>query len=344
MRTLSRAFILALWLTSIAAPCLGQTQGLLMDTLKLRKAPSLKAIQTATLKVHSKVTVLDPQPTNGFYHVRASRNREGWIWAKSVKLIAGGPSSRALVRRPQTSELEPHKAALSAPAAAVCAPDLASCPVTGCASPSNSPHGIANQLKRTLPSGTTAVMLSFDDFSNLQRQADNAVGEDKQLTAADRARLKRLTVSNGQISEGDRVSLLGYLVAAPHLNTGESVNCNLKGEANNDYHIPFSNASNNSDFQGIVVEMIPQNRPAAWNLANLTQVETDQQLVMVTGGLFYDNLHKVNGDPNNPQSGQPHRFSLWEIHPISQFVVCTKADNSCDPAQAGDWAFLGGGQ
>lgn len=343
MRTITIRLIPALWLACVLVPCSAQTQGVLLDNLKLRKAPSLRAIQTATLKAHSKVTILDPKPTNGFYHVRASKNREGWVWAKGVKLSAGGSSSRALVRHPQSRELEPHRLVISAAAAAACAPDLASCPVTGCASPPDGPHGIANQLKRTVPSSTTAGMLTFDDFASLQQQADNSVGEDKELTAGDRAQLKGLTVTSGQVSEGDLVSLLGYLVATPHPSAGESVNCNLSGEPNNDYHIPFSNDPNNTDFQGIVVEMIPQNRPDAWNLGNLTHVETNQQLAMVTGGLFYDNLHKVNGDPNNPQSGQPHRFSLWEIHPITQFVVCTKTDNSCDPAQAADWAPLGGG-
>lgn len=343
MRTTTFGLILSLGVACTVFLASAQTQGVLQDTLKLRKTPSLKAVQTGTLKAGAKVTILDPKPSNGFYHVRASKNREGWVWAKGVKLSGGRGGSRTLARRTQSRELEPHKGVITTTAAA-CANDLTSCPVTGCASPPDGSHGIMNQLKQTVPSSTSATMLTFDDFAGLQQQADNSVGEDKELTADDRAQLKGLTVSSGQVSEGDLVSLLGYLVGTPHPNTGESVNCNLKGEPNNDYHIPFSNDPNNTDFQGIVVEMIPQNRPAAWNLGNLTQVENNQQLVMVTGGLFYDNLHRVNGDPNNPQSGQPHRFSLWEIHPITQFMVCTKADNSCDPAQAGDWAALGVGQ
>ena len=227
--------------------------------------------------------------------------------------------------------------------ARACVPDLASCPPNGCEA-ADSAHGLMNQLKQTLPSSTKPTLLTFDDFANLQQQADNLVGEDKELTASDRAQLKNMTVSTGQASEGDLVSILGYLVDTPHPNTRESVNCNLKGEANNDYHIPISNDPSNNGFQGIVVEMIPQNRPANWNLANLTQVESGNQLVMVTGGLFYDNLHKVNGDSSNPLRGQPARFSLFEIHPITQFVVCTKSDNSCDPTQTSDWAPLGGGQ
>jgi len=29
------------------------------------------------------------------------------------------------------------------------------------------------------------------------------------------------------------------------------------------------------------------------------------------------------------------------VHNLTQFMVCTKSDNSCDPAQPSDWASLG---
>jgi hypothetical protein len=60
------------------------------------------------------------------------------------------------------------------------------------------------------------------------------------------------------------------------------------------------------------------------------------------GALFYDNFHGVNGDPNNPERDQPHRFSLFEIDPITQFVDCAKSYNSCDPSQSSDWAPIAG--
>ena len=353
MRMRILCFLFLACLRCLMLDCVAQTQGVLLESLKLRKTPSLKGVQIGTLKAGARVNIVDPNPTNGFYHVRISRNREGWLWAKSVKLSSARsgaaahrahsgvaqPGRRGLVRRPQTSERDQHPSATTAGGAA-CVAELASCPAYGCASGPGTPEGLLNQLKRTVPTGTNAAMLSFADFFRLQQQADNLVGEDKELSAAERAKLEGLNASNGQISEGELVSLLGYLVATPHPNTGESVNCNLKGEPNNDYHIPFSNDPNNTDFDGIVVEMIPQNRPAAWNVGNLTQVETKRQLVFVSGGLFYDNLHKVNADPSNPLSGQPHRFSLWEIHPVTQFLVCMKTDNSCDPTLAGDWAPL----
>jgi uncharacterized protein YgiM (DUF1202 family) len=337
MRIAIRLLVAALWLVAAATSSFAQGQALLTETLKLRKTPSLSSQQTATLIKNSKVMLLEPTPTNGFYHVRASRNREGWVSAQGVKVLSTAAGERKLVRRPASHEVSPRTPGESTVA---CQTDLASCPATGCAA-LNSPQALINQLKRTVPVGTTAFLLSFDDFAHLQQQADSLVGEGKELAASGRAQLRGLAVTAGQVSEADLVSLLGFLVGVPHASSGESANCNLAGEANNDYHIPFSNDANNSDFQGIVLEMIPQNRPAVWNLGDLTQVENEHRLVMVTGGLLYDNLHRVNADPDHPQGGEPRRFSLWEIHPITQFMVCTKMDNSCDPSHAGDWTPLG---
>jgi len=71
--------------------------------------------------------------------------------------------------------------------AAAGSPDVASCPNSGCAAP-DSPHGLAN-------------------FASLQQQADGLVGEDQKVKANDRGKFKGLAVANGQVSEGDVVSI-----------------------------------------------------------------------------------------------------------------------------------------
>jgi hypothetical protein len=43
----------------------------------------------------------------------------------------------------------------------------------------------------------------------------------------------------------------------------------------------------------------------------------------------------VNNDPNHPIGGQPKRVSLWEVHPITKFFVCTKAGNNCSVSSTG---------
>ncbi len=343
----------AVVLLLLAGPVFAQKQATVTANVRLRPSPSTKEAPISVVQQGAQVTLLDPSPKDGFLHVKTADNKEGWIGDKYVS--SGAKTARAhasrggrkLVHKRQNREVEPMPGAsptattLSGSRSSACAQDLASCSKNGC-SPAGSTHALENQLKRTVPSGSgTGTILTFDDFASLQQQADDLVGEGKELSADDRAKLSGMTVSSGNVSEGDLVTVVGYLVGTPHPNTGESVNCNLRGVANNDFHIPISNDPGNTDFQGIVVEMIPQDRPDEWNLANLTTVETNQQLVMITGQLLYDNLHHVNGDANNPKGGQPHRFALWEVHPITQFMVCTKPDNSCDPSQAGDWIALG---
>jgi len=335
-------FLLKAVLCLLISPALlhAQQEATLTHHANLRSDASSQNPPLGSLAPGTHVVVLGAKPTNGFYHVQTAEKKEGWVWSKYVSLqTKGAVGARKLVRRQAVVETVAERGAVSS----ACAPDLNSCPVSGCAGP-DQPHGIANQLKRRVPTGGATILLTFDDFQSLQQQADGLVGENRELTADDRAKLSGLSVSGGQVSEGDVVSTLGYLVGVPHPNTKESVNCNLLGPENNDFHIPISNDPGNTDFQGIVVEMIPQNRPGEWTLANLSQVENSGQLVMVTGALFYDNFHLVNADPSAPRRGQPHRFSLWEVHPITQFLVCSKSDNSCDPSQAGDWIPLGTSQ
>ena len=62
--------------------------------------------------------------------------------------------------------------------------------------------------------------------------------------------------------------------------------------------------------------------------------------VLVRGQLFYDNKHLVNSDPDDVKPRQPKRFSLWEIHPVTEFHVCVTVDNDCDPKDLAQWEPL----
>src|SRR5262249_36564882 len=142
--------------------------------------------------------------------------------------------------------------------------------------------------------------------------------------------------AEGTVGEGSRVRLMAFLSEGkPHPNTGESVNCNLKSEANNDIHIPVSESKNASEFEAIVVEKIPQDQTQKWTSANVKALSG--KLLLIEGGVFYDNLHFANGDSANPIPGQAKRFSVWEILPVVSVKVCNKANNQCDPDSASDW-------
>ncbi len=207
---------------------------------------------------------------------------------------------------------------------------------TGCAAP-DSAHGLLNQLKKTVPPDGTPTTLTFDTFSELQSAAVELVDQGVEIEPAERDKIKSIETAQGTVGEGSRVRLVAFLSnGKPHANTGESVNCNLKKEANNDIHISVTETKNSSEFEGIVVEMIPQNRPANWTSSNVNTMRG--KVLLIEGGLFYDNPHFVNGDASNPIGGQPKRFSLWEIHPVTSVKVCKKQTFSqCDPDTATDW-------
>jgi len=221
----------------------------------------------------------------------------------------------------------------AAPKKPPCAANLAACPTRGC-EPAGTAHALMNQTKRAVPSPAEPTPLTLDDFASLQDEADTRLGDkQKTLTKQARAKLKNLPVAGSTVSEGDLVELLGFIVGLPNrpsANTsGESVNCRLKGVPNNDFHIPIARRWTHSEFRAIVVEMIPQDRNAKWTLKKLLQVQSNGQMVLAIGQLFYDNKHHVNHDPENPIGGDPKRFSLFEVHPITEFRVCTATAAKC---------------
>jgi uncharacterized protein YgiM (DUF1202 family) len=109
MRSLVLHSVFAFCVAGAALISQAQTQGVLLDSLKLRKTPSPKGVQTGTLKRGARVNILDPTPTNGFYHVHISRNREGWIWAKSVKLGRATSRSSAPAANSRSAHRDPFK-------------------------------------------------------------------------------------------------------------------------------------------------------------------------------------------------------------------------------------------
>ena len=223
-----------------------------------------------------------------------------------------------------------------------CKPKLASCPEIGCAK-AGSADAVINKLKRRVPTAGTPQQLTLDDFEKLQERADTLVGQRKSLTAQQRKKLKALSVSSGKVAEGDLVEITGYVIAEhslPHPNTGESVNCRLKGSDNNDFHVPIARQPSDSIFDGIVVEMIPQDRPSGWTIKKLKKVAKEEREVLVRGQLLYDNKHVINDNPAEPEPGQPARFSLWEVHPVTEFLVCKNQSGECDQNNSGEWERL----
>ena len=221
---------------------------------------------------------------------------------------------------------------IAMPAAAAkkpCSKPLSHCPLRGCAK-ENSPNAFANIAKRNLKPSGDITRLSFDDFKDLQAAVEKRFdGQYSTLTKPDRARLRKFKLDGKTVGEGRLVEVVGFIAdgpGKPHANSsGESVNCRISGAANNDFHISVTPRSDGTEFKGIVVEMVPQSRDENWTEGRLKKLQAAKLQVRVRGQLFLDNHHKVNDDPSANLTNQPKRMSLWEIHPVTEFDVCTKA-------------------
>jgi hypothetical protein len=260
-----------------------------------------------------------------YVRVMIPKGPSGWVLESDVNKIADADLASVA--------LEAHAQPCVAPQT------LEACTTTkpaGCSAP-ESAHGLVNELKRTIPAPGTPMTLTFETFSQLQGAAVQLVDQGVDIPPAERDKIKSIETADGTVGEGSLVRLVAFLSeGAPHPNTGESVNCNLRGEDNNDIHIPVTAAQNGSEFESIVVELIPQGRPAT---LTSNEVETLRgKVLLIQGGLFYDNFHFANGDASNPMPNQPKRFSLWEIHPVTSIKVCQNAAASeCDPDRPSDW-------
>jgi hypothetical protein len=286
-------------------------------------APEPTSRSFGTINPGIKLMWVEGQQDNGYFRVIGRRGPIGWVSAANVQVLRPPPSL-------ELSEAVKHP----------CKSSLSSCPVTGCAK-GDTPQALENRTKKRIPDGTSVVPLNYKDLANLQSQAQRIVGQRE--IPEDRSVLSNLHVTAGTVNEGTAVAVTGFIAVndpGPHPNTGESVNCNLTAADDNDFHINITNSASQQEYAGIVVEMIPQDRSDEWSIDKLQAVRKLQRRVLVTGALFYDSIHVVNADPKHPIGGQPKRFSLWEVHPIAAFFVCSKQDNSCDPHVKTNWVPL----
>lgn len=155
-----------------------------------------------------------------------------------------------------------------------------------------------------------------------------------------RALLKNIGGGKLNLGEGDVVTITAYVLKARQEGP-ESVNCGKNAPANaSSYDIHISLVGSPDETQecaGVVAEMSPHHRPDSWTHANVGRVSRAKLQVRVTGQLFFDSSHfPCSGGKAVP--GNPLRVSLWEIHPVYKFEVCTAAAG-CDGG-GGTWAPL----
>ena len=140
-----------------------------------------------------------------------------------------------------------------------------------------------------------------------------------------------------RVAEGKLAVLKGFVLIARQ-EGAESVNCGKNAPNSppyHDIHISIVQSADETDeCSSVVAETSPHHRPPEWNAANLNAVGKAHLPVRITGHLFFDSSHVPCAD-GKPVPSNPKRVSLWELHPVYEFEVCTA---NCDAE--GTWAKL----
>lgn len=164
------------------------------------------------------------------------------------------------------------------------------------------------------------------------------------------------------LGEGQYYTVVGYLYYQKLSSGGEACNCDIqKSDPGDDYHIGigFSQAlattaeelnNNEQDPKfsklekgSVVVEMTPHYR-AKYHNGKWTEPKLDKALgyqVKVVGQLLLDNDH-MGADAvcsASHASSTCWRLSPWELHPVTEFYVCS-AKTGCDGNTTTGWTAL----
>lgn len=202
------------------------------------------------------------------------------------------------------------------------------------------PEGQQDMVKNNFCAKGAPQAVTIADLIKLQAQVEKnqAInfgnenkGTRKKGPTTNRAPLKKL-------GEGKLVTLKAFVLIARQ-EGGESVNCgkNVPNEALfHDIHISLVGSTDiDNECSGVVAEMSPHHRPDSWAHGNVEKVAKEKLPVRVTGQLYFDSSHFPCSNGQGAGEGNPKRLSLWEIHPIYKFEVCTA---KCDGA--GKWLDL----
>jgi Bacterial SH3 domain len=301
----------------------------------LRDSPSTNGIILDTLKPDAKLSVRSRSPIHGYLLVRTSDGKSGWVLARNVstqtpnlEILAAHSSPLA---RTNSDLFEPGCDSPAFPSADS-TPIDSECPVEGTGTKDDEAQ---NSEKNNFCAAGQPNIITIEQMTALQQKVRdegtvnfgssfNAHPYSEQPgPATDRSTLTTL-------GEGSPVTMVGYILDAASEGP-ETVNCKLgtKSSADaalHDIHITIVKSLQVTDkCSGIVAEMIPHHRPDAWTPQLLKQVKAAHKQIRVTGNLLFDSSHTecVNG---SALSGDPSRVSLWEIHPIYKFEVCSASN------------------
>src|SRR6266851_5238907 len=296
MKCLLKLFVLLLLSLGLA---LGQT-GVVTRNVNLRTDPSTDNDPIAKLQPGTQVELLEPDPTDGFFHVKVD-DQTGWVWGKRIRIQTEGgtppseggtpPSTPPSI--PPTSGQDLFSKLTAAHTAAVGQPLMENgsevCGPSGDTTDKRRKALNANKNRTDLPGDSDYVDIGWDDLSNLP---------------SDRV----------DDFQGAPVSVIGFLshqIKVENSGSGESTNCHLHGDNEVDWHIYLTKSPARPISKAIIVETTPRTRPLhKWTTDMLSPLVDANTRVRISGWLIFDFEHVG--------AIGTQRGTVWEVHPITR--------------------------
>jgi hypothetical protein len=298
MKRILYLLVLALLWTSIST---AQT-AVVNRNANLRSDPSATSDVIEGLKAGAELHLQESDQTNGFYHVTAADGRDGWVWARNIKILTGTTAPTPSATQPGTVTSSPppsgdlssklmnsRKTAIGQPLVEngneICGP-------TGDAANATAIALNTNKNRTDVPGDSDYVDI---DWSDLKSLPSDRVGDF--VTAAVRV-----------------VGFLSHKINVESSGSGESTNCHLTADNEVDWHIYLTNSPAQPISSAVIVETTPRTRPQhRWTTSMLAPLVDSQTQVRISGWLMFDSEHiNVIGK---------QRATVWEVHPVTKIEV-----------------------
>lgn len=288
MKHVLRLFILSiLWVTGATA----QT-AVVNRNVNLRSDSSTASDIIETLKPGDQLQLVSASKTNGFYHITAADGKDGWVWAKNVKILGVTPTpttAPAPAADLFSQLMSARKTAVGQPlilnGSQVCGP-------TGDATNQTAISLNNNKNRTDVPGDSDYVDIGWSDLANLP---------------SDRL--------NDFVSAPVRVvGFLSHKINVENSGNGESTNCHFTADNEVDWHIYLTSSAAQQISMAIIFETTPRTRPQhKWTTSMLSALVNSQNQVRISGWLMYDSEHiDVIGK---------QRATVWEVHPITKIEI-----------------------
>src|SRR6266568_2439201 len=240
--------------TLAAVSCLAQSNAVVKHNSNLRQDPSTDQPPIRKLLPPEAVTLVEPDPTDGYYHVQTNQGEDGWIWGKNIEIqSAAGPGSTPTPTPTPTPPVGTPADSISAnwdkpdPQDSVFHGQEGDCAETGDGGDSDT-----NARKNRMDIPSSYHLISWDAINNL------AVPQHAKRSRADWTPDQLAVIAP---FEGAAVTVQGFLYKVkPETSSpsaargGESTNCHDRLAPDVDWHMPLTAHVREQQDVAIVVE------------------------------------------------------------------------------------------